>query len=164
MKHLLVLTALVLLLPAAASAHGVEILDETGRPDVHTVRFMYTDGESMLFARVKVFSPSSPGAAVQESIADRYGYFSFIPFESGQWRISGEDGMGHRGEIFVTAEASAEAAGTAAGTGQNAAGLPAKPAALPAAITLGLSLILNVFAAWYLLGKKLKKTGAGRAH
>jgi uncharacterized GH25 family protein len=156
MKHLLVMAVLLLPPAAAAFAHGVEVSGETGRPDVHTVRFTYTDGESMLFAKVKVFPPSSPDAAAQESAADRYGYFSFVPFESGQWRLTAEDGMGHRGEIFVTA------AGEAAAKPADAA--PAGALPLPAAAALGLSLILNVFALWYAAGKRLKKTGAAHAH
>jgi hypothetical protein len=146
-----------LFLPAAAFAHGVEVFDETGKPDVRTVRFAYTDGESMLFAKVKVFPPSSPDAAAQESTADRDGYFSFVPFEDGEWRLTAEDGMGHRGEIFVTAagERAAEAAQGAAPAGK----LP-----VPVGITLGLSILLNVFAFWYLAGRRLKRTEAAHAH
>jgi hypothetical protein len=170
MKYLFVLAVLGLFgaVPlTAVFAHGVEIFDETSKPDVHTVRFMYTDGESMLFAKVKVFPPSSPDAAAQESVADRYGYFSFIPFESGAWRLTAEDGMGHRGEIFVTAaeeaaEETAEAAEMARIAVQSAASAGTVPK--PVAIALGLSLIFNGFAFWYLIGKKLKKNGAAHAH
>jgi hypothetical protein len=160
MKYLFVFAVLILTLPAAVFAHGVEVYDETGKPDVHTVRFMYTDGESMLFAKIKVFPPSSAEAAAQESIADRYGYFSFIPFESGDWRLTAEDGMGHKGEIFVTVagENTPEAAGTAQGA------VPAGKLPMPIAIALGLSVILNVFAFWYLAGRRLKKLEAAHAH
>jgi uncharacterized GH25 family protein len=149
--------AAALFLPAAAFAHGVEVFDETGKPDVHTVRFVYTDGESMLFAKVKVFPPSSPDAAAQESIADRYGYFSFVPFEDGEWRLTAEDGMGHKGEIFVTVagESTAETAQSAAPAGK----LP-----MPFGITLGLSLILNVFTLWYVAGRRSKRNEAAHAH
>ncbi|MDR1319160.1 MAG: hypothetical protein LBJ90_06000 [Treponema sp.] len=151
---------LALFLPALVFAHGVEVFDETGKPEVHTVRFMYTGGESMLFAKIKVFPPSSPNAAAQESVADRYGYFSFIPFESGEWRITAEDGMGHRGEIFIPV-----AGGAAAETAEaerNTA--PADTLPRPVAIVLGVSLILNGFVFWYLMGKRLKKPAAAHAH
>lgn len=157
MKRLFILIVLFVVLPAVIFAHGVEIFDETGKPDVHTVRFMYTDGESMLFAKVKVFPPSSWDAPALESVADRYGYFSFIPFEDGDWRLTAEDGMGHKGEIFITT-----AANPAEQTAQRAPS--AGKIMTPAAIVLGLSLILNIFAFWYLLGKKLKKTEASHAH
>jgi uncharacterized GH25 family protein len=161
MKHLFVLAVLVLILPALVFAHGVEVFDETGKPDVHTVRFGYTDGESMLFAKVKVFPPSSPDAAAQESIADRYGYFSFVPFENGEWRLTAEDGMGHRGEILITvAEGTAsETAGPVRAGTSRSGKLP-----VPIAAVLGLSLILNMFGFWYLAGKKSKKPGAVHAH
>jgi uncharacterized GH25 family protein len=154
----LLLTA-ALFLPAAAFAHGVEVFDETGKPDVHTVRFAYTDGESMLFAKVKVFPPSSPDAAAQESIADRYGYFSFVPFENGEWRLTAEDGMGHKGEIFITVADGTASETTATSDASQSGKLP-----VPIAAALGLSLILNVFGFWYLAGKKSKKPEAVHAH
>jgi hypothetical protein len=146
----------ILILPAAAFAHGVEVFDETGGPDIRTIRFAYTDGGPMLFARVKVFPPSSPEAPAQESVADRNGYFGFVPFEDGEWRLTAEDGMGHRGEIFITVTNKARLAEAGAAGGGK---LP-----VPVAIGLGLSLILNIFVFWYLAGRQLKKTGAAHAH
>jgi hypothetical protein len=158
MKYLFIAAVFLLNLPAALFAHGVDISDVTGRQDVHTVRFSYTDGTPMLFAKVKVFPPSSPDAPAQESIADRNGYFSFVNDESGEWRLTAEDGMGHRGEIMVTVGGEAE---TAAGT-QNPA--PSGNLPEPFAAVLGLSLILNVFGLWYLMKKKFQKREASHAH
>jgi uncharacterized GH25 family protein len=149
MKHLFVVAVLVLILPAAVFAHGVEVFDETGKPDVHTVRFGYTDGESMLFAKVKVFPPSSPDAAAQESVADRYGYFSFVPFETGDWRLTAEDGMGHKGEIVITVSDETAPEGIAV---QNAAASHKLPTLV--ATALGLSLIINIFAFYNCVLKK----------
>jgi hypothetical protein len=158
MKYLCAAAVFLLNLPALVFAHGVDISDMTGRQDVHTIRFSYTDGTPMLFARVKVFPPSSPEAPAQESIADRNGYFSFVNDEPGEWRLTAEDGMGHRGEIIVTAGAETE---TAAGA-QN----PVTGGSLPEpfAAVLGLSLILNVFGLWYLMKKKFQKREAFHAH
>ncbi|GHU39722.1 hypothetical protein FACS1894190_05540 [Spirochaetia bacterium] len=159
MKYLSVLAVSVLVLvlslifPDTAFAHGVEVSDVTGQADVHTVRFSYTDGTSMLFARIKVFPPSSPDATVQESIADRDGYFSFIPFEAGDWRLAAEDGMGHRGEIIVTVD---NAAAETAVPARNTAPSNKLPKAI--ATVLGLSLLANIFALWYFAG--LRKKGA----
>jgi nickel transport protein len=124
---------------------------------------MYSTGEPMLFAKIKVFSPSRPDAAAQESVADVNGYFSFVPFESGDWRLTAEDGMGHRGEIIIAVAddaASAEAAPTAAMSNE----APASSARLPGPVAamLGMSLILNIFALWHFLG--LRKKGAVHAH
>jgi hypothetical protein len=146
----------LVILPAAVFAHGVEIADVTGQREVYTIRFSYTDGTPMLFARVKVFPPSSPDAPAQESIADRNGYFSFVNDESGEWRLTAEDGMGHRGEIMVT---------TAAAPGAEEAGPPAQKtggeASLAIRLCLGLSLILNIFAFYsFILRGIMKKRGA----
>jgi uncharacterized GH25 family protein len=140
----------VLFLPASAFAHGVDVSDVTGQAGVKTVRFGYTDGESMLFAAVKVYPPSTPDATVQESMTDRDGYFSFVPFESGDWRLTAEDGMGHRGEIVITVSDETVAVVNTAPSGK----LPTLIATV-----LGLSLIFNVFAFWYLMGRKFKKPG-----
>jgi nickel transport protein len=153
MKGLFVCSFLtaVLFLPVTAFAHGVDVSDVTGQAGVRTVRFGYTDGESMLFAAVKVYPPSTPDATVQESMTDRDGYFSFVPFEPGDWRLTAEDGMGHKGEIVITvSDETAAAAQNAAPSGK----LPTFIATL-----LGLSLIFNVFAFWYLMGRKFKKPG-----
>jgi nickel transport protein len=149
------LLAAAWILPAAAFPHGVEIFEATGQVALRTAQFMYSTGEPMLFAKVKVFSPSMPASPAQESVADRNGYFSFVPFENGDWRLTAEDGMGHKGEIIIVVE----------GEGETAAALPEAPSArLPglAAGVLGLSLILNIFALWYFAG--LYKKGALRAH
>jgi nickel transport protein len=155
MKYAAVAAVLLLVFPAAVFAHGVETADVTGQGDIHTVRFSYTDGTPMLFAKVKVFPPSSPDAPAQESIADRNGYFSFVNDEPGEWRLTAEDGMGHKGEITVAA-AGTEAAGptkTAGGT-----------TPLPLRIMLGLSLLLNIFAVYHFVLAGLAKKRGAYAH
>jgi nickel transport protein len=151
------LLAAALLLPAAAFAHGVEIYDETGQAGVRTLRFMYSTGESMLFASVKVYPPSTPDATVQETMTDRDGYFSFVPFENGPWRLTVEDGMGHKGEITLTVSGvgSVAGAGDAAASGAGQGGTGGAHPALR--VILGLSLILNIFAVYgFILGRRLK--------
>ena len=143
-------------LPAAAFAHGVEVSEATGHVAIRTARFMYSTGEPMLFAKIKVFTPSRPDAPAQETIADLNGYFSFVPFENGDWRLTAEDGMGHKGEIIIAV--ADDGAETAAAEDLNEA------ARLPGLIAgvLGLSLILNIFALWYFAG--LRKKGVVCAH
>jgi nickel transport protein len=153
MKCFFAAAVLFFILPAGIFAHGVEISDVTGQRDIYTIRFSYTDGTPMLFAKVKVFPPSSPDAPAQESIADRNGYFSFVNDEPGEWRLTAEDGMGHKGEIVVAA-----AGGTEAGGGSDTAG---GKTPLPLRLILGLSLILNVFAVYnFVLAGFAKKRGA----
>jgi nickel transport protein len=161
MKQLLTfsLLAALILLPATVFAHGVEIFDVTGQAGVRTLQFMYSTGESMLFASVKVYPPSTPEATVQESMTDRDGYFSFVPFENGPWRLTVEDGMGHKGEVVVTVAGVTTETAAAARNAASSGKLPA-----PIAVVLGLSIILNVFAFWYFLGRKRQKTEVAHAH
>jgi nickel transport protein len=145
-------------LPDAVFAHGVEVSEATGQVALRTARFMYSTGEPMLFATIKVFTPSRPDAAAQESVADVNGYFSFVPFENGDWRLTAEDGMGHKGEIIIAVADEAAPVETAA----NEAPSPSARLPGPVAAILGLSLILNIFALWHFLG--LRKKGAVHAH
>jgi nickel transport protein len=160
MKYLFTVTVLFLILPASVFAHGVEISDVTGQQDIYTIKFSYTDGTPMLFAKVKVFPPSSPDAPAQESIADRNGYFSFVNDEPGEWRLTAEDGMGHKGEIMVAAAGGTEAAGGAGETPDKTG----SKAPLPPLLVLGLSLILNVFAVYNFALTGLAKKRGGYAH
>jgi nickel transport protein len=147
----------LVLLPAAVFAHGVEISDLTGQAGVRTLRFMYSDGEAMLFASVKVYPPSTPEVTVQETMTDRDGYFSFVPFENGSWRITVEDGMGHKGEVVVAVASVGETGETEAGTARNAA--PSGKLPRPFAVLLGLSLILNIFAVYNFILPRIKGVG-----
>jgi hypothetical protein len=158
MKYLFAAAVLVLILPAAIFAHGVEIFDVTGQPDIYTIKFSYTDGTPMLFAKVKVFPPSSPDAPAQESIADRNGYFSFVNDEPGEWRLTAEDGMGHKGEVMVTT-----AAPGAEETGEQAEKTGGQ-ASLAMRLILGLSLILNIFALYNFILQGIIKKGNIHAH
>ncbi|MDR1400110.1 MAG: hypothetical protein LBJ41_09335 [Treponema sp.] len=163
MRYLCTVVVFLLNLPVVVFAHGVDISDMTGRQDVRTIRFFYTDGMPMLFARVKVFPPSSPDVPVQESIADRNGYFSFVSDESGEWRLTAEDGMGHRGEIIVDVDGETEAV---AGAREAVSGAHLSSGTLPTsfAAVLGLSLIFNVFGLWYITKKRILRREAVHAH
>ena len=160
MRHEWFLTALLaaVVIPVAAFAHGTEVFDVTGNTPapIQTVRFMYTTDEPMMYAQIKVFFPSDSSTEILRSVADRNGYFSFIPEGTGFWRIAAEDGMGHRSEITLNVILAGEDAdgldgklGTTPGVGGK---LP-----LPLAALLGVSLIINVFWIWRVAGKRLKK-------
>jgi len=145
-----------LLSPDVSFAHGVEaseVTDGTGR-SVRSVRFAYSTGEPMMYAKVKVYSPSSPNMEVLQGGTDRNGLFSFIPDEDGEWRIVADDGMGHMGTVTVSA-AKEIADNVSAGSVYD--GRPSRPLA----IILGLSLIFNIFAGWSLFARR--KSG-GHAH
>jgi nickel transport protein len=149
---LLVLLAAALVFPAALAAHGVEVSLVTGETELggETVRFMYSTGEEMSFAIIRIFAPSRPDVETLQSLTDRNGYFSFIPDEPGEWRVSAEDDMGHRGEIRINVGGSAGAV-VSGGTGKTP---------LVLRLILGLSLILNIFAVYrFVLGRRVPAPG-----
>ena len=142
--------------PAALFAHGVEVdrLSRAGTGAVETVRFAYTTGEPMMYAKIRLYPPSQPEVDIYQGLADRNGLFSFMPDEAGLWRVSAEDGMGHKGEITLETAGGGAGAGTAGGRG-------GKPP-LPLAAVLGVSLLCNGFGVYYLIQKK--REGGGGAH
>ncbi|MDR1319520.1 MAG: hypothetical protein LBJ90_07835 [Treponema sp.] len=142
---------LALLFPVILAAHGVESSIAAGAAGfgTGTVRFMYSTGEEMAFTLVRVYAPSRPDTETVQSITDRNGYYSFVPDEEGEWRITAEDDAGHKGEIKLTVTASGGAAAVSGGT---------PPPALR--VILGLSLILNIFAVYrFILGRAIKTPG-----
>jgi nickel transport protein len=92
-----------LLFPAALFGHGVEVREESdgARGSVRVIRFKYTTGDAMMYARVFVYPPSSPTREILQGTTDRNGVFCFLPDESGEWRLEVEDGMGHKVEIKI---------------------------------------------------------------
>ncbi|MDR0664770.1 MAG: hypothetical protein LBF86_04525 [Helicobacteraceae bacterium] len=91
--------AAALLPHAFLFSHGVEVSEVKSSAKV--VRFSYTDNEPMMYAKVKLYSPSSPKVETLKSLTDMNGFFAFVPNEDGKWRVEAQDGMGHRGEITV---------------------------------------------------------------
>jgi nickel transport protein len=154
-----VLLAAALVFPAALAAHGVEVSLVTGETEFggETVRFMYSTGEEMSFAVIRIFAPSRPDTETLQSLTDRNGCFSFVPDEAGEWRVSAEDDMGHKGEIRINVAGSGKPglAGTASGgTGKGP---------LVLRLILGLSLILNIFTVYrFVLGRRVPAAGPGK--
>lgn len=141
------LTALAMVfLPGNAYGHGVEVYDISAGSEraAGVVHFIYSTGEPMMYAKIKLYPPSRPEVESLQSITDRNGIFSFIPDEAGEWRIDAEDGMGHKGTITINA--AGPGAGAAEGTVSERGGgtMPR-----PLGIVMGLSLILNIFSVWY---------------
>jgi nickel transport protein len=147
-------------LPTAVFGHGVEVFDATDLLSdtgaVRTLRFTYSTGEPMMYAAVRLYPPSRPETEVLQGAADRNGYFSFTPDEPGWWRVTAEDGMGHKGELTVNAGGAAAAA--VGGTANNEAAAISDAGGggqgvvvggpLLLRVILGVSLVLNIFAAY----------------
>jgi nickel transport protein len=138
--------AAALLLPEFLFAHGVEVSEVEKSAKV--VRFSYSDGEPMMYAKVMLYSPSSAKVETLKSLTDKNGVFAFVADEKGEWRVAAQDGLGHKGEIVVNAleiSANAEVKQSAKNT-QNASKL--------FRVILGLSLLINIFVIY---GFALKK-------
>jgi nickel transport protein len=135
--------AAALLLPAFLFSHGVEVSQSNESAKV--IRFSYTDGEPMMYAKIKLYSPSSPKIETIKSLTDENGFFAFVPHEEGEWRVEARDGMGHRGEIVVN---------IAGGSFDTAVMQNSSSASTVFRIILGLSLLFNVFAAYGFVLKK----------
>jgi nickel transport protein len=148
-----------MMLPQTLAAHGVEVSLETntGGFQSEAVRFMYSTGEAMSFAIIRMYAPSKPDVEVVQSITDRNGIFSFVPDEEGDWKITAEDGMGHKG--LITVAVVDKASDEKPSGGENA--VKTKQPLL-SRIMLGLSLILNIFAVYYfvLKNRSMKKETA----
>jgi nickel transport protein len=152
-RRMFLAPGIALLFPAILAAHGVEPSVATGTTGfgTETVRFIYSTGEEMAYTLVRVYAPSGPGTEILQSITDRNGYYSFVPDEEGEWRITAEDDTGHRGEIKLTVAGSKDAAVVPRGTGDTP---------LTLRVIFGLSLILNIFAAYsFILRRRIKATG-----
>jgi nickel transport protein len=157
--RILFLPGIALLFPAILAAHGVEVSLATGAAGfgAETVRFMYSTGEEMAYTLVRVYAPSKPDTEIIQSVTDRNGYYSFVPDEEGEWRITAEDDMGHKGEISLTVTGGGASAGSAVNAAGGTGGV-----ALTLRVVLGLSLILNIFAVYsFILGRR-PEAGSGK--
>ena len=125
-----------------AFGHGVGWARE-GNDRVVTLRFVYSDGEPMMFADVTVIDPA--GEVFQKAHADREGRFAFVPSKNGEWRAKADDGTGHALEVQVAVADGAKA--PADGPVHTAAVVTASR---PFAVLLGLSLIANLFGGLFL--------------
>ena len=74
-------------------AHGVESTVE--REEGYCVTTLYDDGEPMSYAALEIKAPDSD-ITFQKGRTDRNGRFMFQPDGPGSWKVSVQDGMGHR--------------------------------------------------------------------
>lgn len=74
-------------------AHGVDYEVKEGRAVV--LKAGYDDGEPMIYAEVKIFSPGNKDIEHQNGRTDKNGCFAFLPDQIGEWKIIVNDGMGH---------------------------------------------------------------------
>ena len=70
------------------------------QPGGMVVAFRYSSGEAMSYAKVTVLAPGT-SQPFQVGNTDKNGRFCFYPDALGEWRVTADDGMGHRLEVKV---------------------------------------------------------------
>lgn len=85
--------------PGDASAHGS--FSQIRKEEALVITSEYDDGEPMSYAEVKIYSPTGGKTAHQVGRMDKNGRFAFVPDGPGEWRVTVEDGMGHRTETSI---------------------------------------------------------------
>lgn len=79
--------------PSDLWAHGVDYEIKEGKAVV--LRVGYDDGEPMIYAEVKIFSPGNKDIEHQNGRTDKNGCFAFLPDQIGEWKVIVNDGTGH---------------------------------------------------------------------
>ncbi len=85
---------------ASPRAHGLHLKAEEAGGGVIVVRAGYDPGGPVALADVTI-SPPGDGPPFQRGQTDVNGGFAFLPDAPGQWRITVNDGSGHRAELAV---------------------------------------------------------------
>jgi nickel transport protein len=157
-KRPLVLTLwvglLMLMFPQYLQAHGTgcRIIQET---KAVIAEFYYSDGETMRFSEVLVFSPADAQTEFQNGRTDQNGRFVFCPDQNGTWRIEANDGMGHKAvksvEVLMQNKDGKNSPQNAGGQNIHSGDAPVLVKAV-----LGISLILNFCFAFSLWKRRTK--------
>lgn len=138
---------------AAAHGTGYRILD--GKKPI-AVEFVYSSGAPMSYAEALVWSPGDAEVEYQYGRTDRKGRFVFLPDAPGEWKISVNDGRGHK--AVAAYQVATDPSIPKPATIQN----PGKVSKIVSAF-LGISLIANVTLA-LLLMRKSSLDFPGRIH
>lgn len=86
----------IFLMAASGIAHAHAIFHEATRKEAVVIAARYDDGEPASYAQVKVTSPKGGKIEHQNGRTDKNGCFAFLPDLPGQWKITIDDGLGHR--------------------------------------------------------------------
>jgi len=77
-------------------AHSHGIFQETTKKETVVIAVRYDDGEPASYAQVKISSPKGGNIEYQIGRTDKNGCFAFLPELPGRWRITIDDGLGHK--------------------------------------------------------------------
>jgi hypothetical protein len=88
---------MLLMFSSQLLAHGVE---GTVQPGGLTVTCQYSNGEAMSYAKVTILPPGM-NQPFQVGHTDKNGHICFFPDALEEWRVTADDGMGHKLEVKV---------------------------------------------------------------
>lgn len=149
--------------PRSLVAHGghIHVLQPAG---VQLIEATYDSGQPIVGARVSLFAPGSQEPFLHAQ-TDRRGRFAFATEEPGKWKISVDDGQGHRFSKIIDVAISEVGGGMAssinAENAERAGGSRRPVAKLIERIFMGLCLIFGFMglAIWWNLRKINKAPG-----
>ncbi|BAC08971.1 carboxypeptidase regulatory-like domain-containing protein [Thermosynechococcus vestitus] len=98
MKMVLVSGAVLGWMVPKALAHGVDLRYEPQQ--VIRITAKYDSGQPLADARVQVFAPDRPQAAVISGTTNAQGEFQFVPDRPGQWQVQVRQ-AGHGGWLTI---------------------------------------------------------------
>lgn len=81
-------------------AHAIRFTVNQEPPAV-IVQAAFSRTAPLADASVEIFAPGSE-VPYQKGSTDKQGYFSFLPNETGTWKVSVDDGMGHYDMIAIS--------------------------------------------------------------
>jgi nickel transport protein len=128
----------LMLLPPALSAHELEVTVVLAAPAA-ILRAAYGGSEPVQFGKVVVFAPAPTSEQFLVGTTDRRGYFSFVPSQSGSWRVMVDDEEGHRRETIVAIPEPFQSNAT----------MVVRPPQRIERVLLGLALIIGLTGFWY---------------
>jgi nickel transport protein len=100
-KQFILCIILIAIIVTESPAHDVSIEITKNYPSV-ILRASYFQAEPLSYASVMIFSPGSDVVEYQNGRTDKSGYFAFVPNETGEWKITVDDEMGHYTQSIVT--------------------------------------------------------------
>ena len=80
-------------------AHSIKFEVEKHSPTI-TVHSYFSKDAPLGDASVEIFSPGNE-EAFQKGHTDKQGFFTFRPNDSGTWKVTVDDGMGHFDQVTV---------------------------------------------------------------
>lgn len=86
----------IFLLAGSGVAQGHGIFHETSKKEAVVIAARYDDGEPASYVQVRVTPPQGGKIEHQNGRTDKNGCFAFLPDLPGQWKITIDDGLGHK--------------------------------------------------------------------